>query len=219
MHSPPPPVLYCPGWQPIQNASPVDGWCVPASHARHACCARPACGRGARPGGEGELIGRYQDLLQEIPKLDLQRDLVELPPCTIQTIQHSLFKPFMFQECLNIVVDWLRLYLVSRYGGVWLDASIVLRVPLDGLVQHRARDFVGFYMAGWNARPDARVVESWFLAAPPRALASPGAMQKEMRWGRRRPISRCRSNRAANADRDEGVDRRLQFRSQQLGRG
>ena len=45
----------------------------------------------------------------------------------------------------------------------------MLRVPLDGLVQHRARDFVGFYMAGWNARPDARVVESWFLAAPPRS--------------------------------------------------
>ena len=63
--------------------------------------------------------------------------------------------------------DWVRLYLLSRYGGVWLDASVILLRPLDGLVQRKAADFVGYYMAGWNSRPDVRVVESWFLAAPP----------------------------------------------------
>ena len=62
--------------------------------------------------------------------------------------------------------DWVRLFLVAHYGGVWLDASVVLLSSLDRLVQGRAEHFVGYYMAGWNSRPDARVVESWFLAAP-----------------------------------------------------
>lgn len=57
---------------------------------------RPECLQDLYPGGDGELLSSYQDLLQEIPKLDLQRDLVELPPCTIQTMQHSLYKPFLF---------------------------------------------------------------------------------------------------------------------------
>lgn len=38
----------------------------------------------------------YEYLLMEVPKLDLQSNLVELPPCSIQTIQASMYKPFMF---------------------------------------------------------------------------------------------------------------------------
>ena len=58
---------------------------------------RPECLQDLYAGGEQELRSRYQELLQEIPTLDLQRDLVELPPCTIQTMQQSLYKPFLFQ--------------------------------------------------------------------------------------------------------------------------
>ena len=34
-------------------------------------------------GGDRELLQAYHYVLQEIPKLDLQKDLVELPPCSI----------------------------------------------------------------------------------------------------------------------------------------
>lgn len=47
---------------------------------------------------DDEKMKGYEYLLMEIPKLDLQSNLVELPPCSIQTIQASMYKPFMFQS-------------------------------------------------------------------------------------------------------------------------
>ena len=60
--------------------------------------------------------------------------------------------------------DWLRLYLVSRYGGVWLDASIVVLKPLDAML---GDGFAGYHMDGWAAPGQPKVVESWCFAAPP----------------------------------------------------
>lgn len=45
---------------------------------------------------DDEKMKGYEYLLMEIPKLDLQQNLLELPPCSIQTIQSSIYKPFMF---------------------------------------------------------------------------------------------------------------------------
>ncbi|WP_156167901.1 glycosyltransferase family 32 protein [Lampropedia cohaerens] len=73
---------------------------------------------------------------------------------------------------LNIAkqTDWIRLALLQRYGGVWIDASIILTRPLDWVEQLRApqqADFVGFYLDGYTIKPDYPVIESWFLAAVP----------------------------------------------------
>lgn len=49
-------------------------------------------------GGDRELLQSYHYVMQEIPKLDLQKDLVELPPCSIQTMQQSFYRPFQFNQ-------------------------------------------------------------------------------------------------------------------------
>ncbi|PAT35116.1 glycosyltransferase family 32 protein [Vandammella animalimorsus] len=73
---------------------------------------------------------------------------------------------------LNIAkqTDWMRLALLQRHGGIWLDASIILTRPLDdwlpALQQAQRADFVGFYLDGYTTAPDFPVIESWFLAAP-----------------------------------------------------
>jgi hypothetical protein len=65
--------------------------------------------------------------------------------------------------------DWLRLYLVHRHGGYWLDATTVLTRPigwLDALRQHHRAGFVGFYLEGFTHDPAYPVVESWAFGAP-----------------------------------------------------
>lgn len=66
--------------------------------------------------------------------------------------------------------DWIRLALLHQYGGIWLDASIILTTSLAWILEQQARshaDFVGFYIQQFTTAPDYPVVESWFMAAPP----------------------------------------------------
>lgn len=65
--------------------------------------------------------------------------------------------------------DLLRLYLMSRYGGIWLDSSIYLGESLAWVhswAAHQSLDFVGFYNDTLEG-PDYPMLESWFLAAAP----------------------------------------------------
>lgn len=75
---------------------------------------------------------------------------------------------------LNIAkqTDWIRLELLNRYGGIWLDASIIITRPLDWIEQLRAKqgsNFVGYYLSGYTTNQQNPVVDSWFLAAPARS--------------------------------------------------
>ncbi len=66
--------------------------------------------------------------------------------------------------------DWIRLELLRRHGGIWLDASTILTRPLDWVLAEQARtgaDFVGYYLQQYTSAPDRPVVENWFMAAPP----------------------------------------------------
>ena len=65
--------------------------------------------------------------------------------------------------------DWLRLYLVRRHGGYWLDATTLLTQPLDWMdAARRAQgaEFVGFFLEGFTHDPRYPVVESWIFGAP-----------------------------------------------------
>ncbi len=66
--------------------------------------------------------------------------------------------------------DWLRIQLLARHGGVWMDASILLARNLDWLHQQRERrsaSYVGFYIDRFTTRPDQPIVENWLMAAAP----------------------------------------------------
>ncbi|WP_027014499.1 glycosyltransferase family 32 protein [Comamonas composti] len=65
--------------------------------------------------------------------------------------------------------DWLRLYLVARHGGFWLDASSLLTSSMDWMQASDAatREFVGFYLEKFTRLPAFPVVESWAFGAPP----------------------------------------------------
>lgn len=66
--------------------------------------------------------------------------------------------------------DWLRLHLLARHGGVWIDASTILTGSLDWLVEAQAEsraEYLGFYLEGFCVPGRTPVLDSWAMAAPP----------------------------------------------------
>lgn len=66
--------------------------------------------------------------------------------------------------------DWLRVQLLARHGGVWMDASTLLSRDLGWLHDLRARrqaEYVGFYIDRYTTRPELPMVENWFMASVP----------------------------------------------------
>ena len=66
--------------------------------------------------------------------------------------------------------DWLRLQLLIRHGGIWMDGSTLLTQGLDWvhLLRAEARaDVVGFYIDRYTTDIDHPIVENWFIAAAP----------------------------------------------------
>ena len=68
--------------------------------------------------------------------------------------------------------DWIRLELLRRHGGIWLDASTVLTASLDWVLEaHRqfGGDLAAYYLGRYTTDAAFPVVENWFLAVPPKS--------------------------------------------------
>jgi len=68
--------------------------------------------------------------------------------------------------------DWLRLQLLAKHGGIWIDASTLLTRNLDwvhALQAEKGSEYVGFYIDRFTTRTDQPIVENWFMAAIPRS--------------------------------------------------
>lgn len=69
------------------------------------------------------------------------------------------------------IADYCRLLVVAKYGGFWIDASILCLESLEWI--HKLRksndaEMVGFY-APVTTNMDYPIPESWFFAAPPKS--------------------------------------------------
>lgn len=63
--------------------------------------------------------------------------------------------------------DWIRLYLIMTYGGVWCDASIIInreKAMNELWEKTKTHDFVGFHNGGKN-NGVYEVVENWCFAS------------------------------------------------------
>lgn len=73
---------------------------------------------------------------------------------------------------LNVTkqADWIRLELLHRYGGVWMDSSIILTQSLAWVEKAQAEsqaEFVGYNIDGYTKEQSYPVIENWFMAAIP----------------------------------------------------
>ncbi len=68
------------------------------------------------------------------------------------------------------ITDLVRLMLLYRYGGIWIDASIVFDKSIDSIfdLDNISEDLIAFYdQTGEDTR--VPIIESWFLIAPPKS--------------------------------------------------
>jgi hypothetical protein len=61
--------------------------------------------------------------------------------------------------------DFIRLSVLTKHGGIWIDATTILSGPLDWV--HSGREFVAYYKEGNMTRREYPCIESWFLACVP----------------------------------------------------
>jgi len=65
--------------------------------------------------------------------------------------------------------DVIRLELLYKYGGVWMDASIILNQPLDAFLavnEDNRYDMIAFYREVSTVDQRYPVIETWFMAVP-----------------------------------------------------
>jgi hypothetical protein len=95
--------------------------------------------------------------------------------------------------------DWLRIHLLARHGGIWMDASMLLSRDLAWLHEtrkRRAADYVGFYIDRYTTRPELPIVENWLMASVPRgrfATALAAAFDRALDEGAEALLQRLQS--------------------------
>lgn len=60
--------------------------------------------------------------------------------------------------------DLVRLWTLAEHGGVWIDASNLLKAPIDTWLFPKYAEFSGFYLDGFTTDQKYPVIESWFMA-------------------------------------------------------
>ena len=66
--------------------------------------------------------------------------------------------------------DIVRLELLDRYGGIWIDATCIFSESLDWVHvarQDHAADFIGYYREEASSDLSSPILENWFLCAEP----------------------------------------------------
>lgn len=62
--------------------------------------------------------------------------------------------------------DVLRLLLLEKYGGYWIDSTIILCAPIEDLWEPKDYDVGGYWIPKFTTDPKHKVFENWFIVAP-----------------------------------------------------
>ena len=69
------------------------------------------------------------------------------------------------------ISDWVRLKLLHKHGGIWMDASTLLFEKIENLLPDMALvgpDPFTFFNRSWSTDLDRPMIESWFISSPPK---------------------------------------------------
>jgi hypothetical protein len=68
--------------------------------------------------------------------------------------------------------DWIRLKLLKKYGGCWMDSGIILNQSINHLYREcvsKKADLLVFKILGTQTNPNFPIAENWFILAPPQS--------------------------------------------------
>lgn len=99
-------------------------------------------------------------------RLNPDHDVRIVRPTTIrQYIEHI---PKMFPKLTpQQQADWLRLHLLKKYGGLWVDASIMVSESFAWVHACESGGGLGYYIEASTTLDEFPVMENWFIAAAP----------------------------------------------------
>lgn len=83
------------------------------------------------------------------------------PDYRIVVLNKSTVPEYHGVDSVQRLSDYVRVDFLSRYGGVWSDASIKMNAPLP-----QYEGFHGYYQESVTTNPKFPVIESWFFACP-----------------------------------------------------
>jgi len=79
-------------------------------------------------------------------------------PDEIRTHPHYNDSPQRF-------ADLVRLYVLEEHGGIWIDASVLVKQSFDEWLFPKYGEFAGYYIGSYCIDKKIPVIENWFLAA------------------------------------------------------
>lgn len=85
--------------------------------------------------------------------------------------------------------DMVRVILLHKYGGVWIDGSTIMMKSLDWVLKEFNKTnihYLGYYMPSFTTIKDKPIIENWFIASKPKTRFI-GLIKNEMMkaFGRR----------------------------------
>lgn len=86
-----------------------------------------------------------------------------------ESIKQFPIVSFRHAKTQQQIADFLRLYLLSEYGGIWLDASVYLNHSLDWVHSYQVHTQCEY--VGYNIKIDHHtpIIENWFMACIPKS--------------------------------------------------
>lgn len=81
------------------------------------------------------------------------------------TIPEDILKHPHFNDSSARFSDLVRLYALEEHGGIWIDASVLVKKPFNEWLFPKYGEFSGYYMGSYTIDEKKPVIESWFLAA------------------------------------------------------
>lgn len=60
--------------------------------------------------------------------------------------------------------DLIRLWILAKQGGVWIDSSTILKRSLDEMFTKNNVEYYGYYIDSFTKNKNFPVIESWFFA-------------------------------------------------------
>jgi hypothetical protein len=115
--------------------------------------------------------------MPEIVKTCMKSWTVHNPGYRINIVTRNTVKDFLpdidaskwtHADGLAHFADRVRINLLVRYGGIWIDASILCTRPLQWIHDLREKhdsDVVAFYIDGFTTDKRYPVIENWFIAS------------------------------------------------------
>ncbi|MBB2198178.1 hypothetical protein HLH44_12065 [Gluconacetobacter sp. 1c LMG 22058] len=108
------------------------------------------------------LVSRIRDLNRDFDVRFLNR----------KTVTHYIDDYMNAQPGLSAVTraDLIRLELIKRYGGIWIDATSIVFENFSWIEEkfcEGAYNFVGYFSACFTVNPNFPILENWLIAALP----------------------------------------------------